>query len=273
MANAIDQVKAAIEKTRTDKADINFNKPVSRGDFRTVVIDFQSEMAKALPVHLKNNAERYARQALTLFNNNPKLRECTGISLLSALMRVTEIGLDLSPALGEAYIIPYGSTATVQLGYRGVLKLIHRSGKIKNISAHVVHENDHFEYEYGFNINLKHVPAKGDRGQRIYVYAIAMYGDGGRDLEVWSWDDVMAHGRKFSKGFNGSSSPWKTATDAMAEKTLILALWKRLPIEIEIGRALAIDNSSLSNEAEIKNIQSESDILDITVDAMEINNE
>lgn len=284
MSAAIDQVKNALNNIKnedrpspTTKPKSDYNKALATQEFSVVVNKFQGEIAKALPSHLKANAERYARQALTLFSENPKLQQCTGISLLSALMRVSELGLDLSQALGEVYIIPYNNrnqmVANVQLGYRGVLKLMHRSGKIKNISAHVVYENDEFSYQYGFQIDLKHIPAKGERGARTHVYAVAMYGDGGRDLEVWTWDEVMAHAQKFSKGFSYASSPWQTATNAMAEKTLILALWKRLPLEIEVSRALAVDNSSVSNADAINKITEPSDILDVAGDPIEITDE
>jgi len=92
------------------------------------------EMAKALPSHL--NPERMMRLALTVINRNPKLLECTPASLIGVVMTTNSLGLELSPELGQAYIIPFKNnkqkttTATLIVGYRGLLNLIRNTIRI-----------------------------------------------------------------------------------------------------------------------------------------------
>ena len=61
-------------------------KPLDKNEFSVVVQGFKEQIALALPVHLKRNAEKYARQALTLFSENPKLQQANPITILSALL-------------------------------------------------------------------------------------------------------------------------------------------------------------------------------------------
>lgn len=81
-----------------------------------LIARMKGEMAKALPMHLKRNAERYARIAMTLIRENPTLASCDAYSLLGALMTGTALGLDPSPQLGQFYIVPYGRKAVFILG-------------------------------------------------------------------------------------------------------------------------------------------------------------
>ena len=127
------------------------------------------EIQRALPKHL--DADRIARIALTEMRKNPKLLSCSNTSLLGAIMTSAQLGLEPG-ALGHVYLIPYYNSKTksmevqLQIGYKGMLDLVRRSGEITSISAHTVHENDEFEFEYGLNEKLRHIPnMSGDRGE------------------------------------------------------------------------------------------------------------
>lgn len=106
MANnaANDKAKAAIAAINQK---VSAGAPLKVNEFKSVVGGFKSQIEAALPVHLKKNAEKYARQALTLFSENPKLQQAAPITILSALMKASSLGLDLNPQLGQCYIIPY----------------------------------------------------------------------------------------------------------------------------------------------------------------------
>ena len=43
-------------------------KPLDKQEFSMVVQGFKEQISLALPMHLKKNAEKYSRQALTLFS-------------------------------------------------------------------------------------------------------------------------------------------------------------------------------------------------------------
>ena len=74
-----------------------------------------------------------------LVYRTPKLQECTRDSIFSSILQASELGLDLSPPMGEGYLIPrWNGRAKVlecqfQPGYRGLVALARRSGEIAMI--------------------------------------------------------------------------------------------------------------------------------------------
>lgn len=237
------------------------NRPTDQKGLNAVVVRMQTEIARALPAHLKNNAERYGRQLITLYQSNRNLQSCSLGSQLGALMTAAALGLELSPTLGQCYIIPYKGVAQFQLGYKGAIDLAMRSGRIARIYADVVHEKDTFEYSKGLHGKLIHEDAPfEDRGEVTHVYALAEFTNGGYAFDVWTKARVVAHAKKFSRAYN--TGPWQTDWDAMARKTLIMAIWKYLPISTDLQAAFASDNSvrEISNA---NDINSERDVLDM----------
>lgn len=204
----------------------------------------QAQIAMALPSHLKHNAERYARIAITLIRSNPKLADCSATSILGALMTSVALGLDPTPALGQCALVPYAGVATLQIMYQGLIDLAHRSDRIKTIYAKEVFERDEFSYEFGLEPRLIHKPCGlEDPGPVIYYYAVALLTNGGYAFEVMSQAQVTAHGKKYSKSYNKSDSGWQTAPVAMGKKTLVRQISKYLPKCIELARALAQDGT------------------------------
>ena len=122
----------------------------------------EPEIKKALPSVI--TPERFTRMVFTALSSTPKLQQCTPQSFLGAMMQAAQLGLEPNTPVGQAYLIPYGNVCQFQLGYKGLLDLAYRSGEIKDIQAHEVHENDEFEYELGLEPKLKHIPAMSNRG-------------------------------------------------------------------------------------------------------------
>ena len=59
-------------------------------------------------------------------------------SLMSAIVKASQLGLEVGSAMGHAYLVPYKTEATLIIGYRGMLALARRSGEIQSITARVV---------------------------------------------------------------------------------------------------------------------------------------
>lgn len=128
-----------------------------------------------------------------------------------------------------------------QLGYKGLLDLAYRSGEISVIQAHVVYSEDQFSYSFGLKPELKHIPASGERGEPVYVYAIFHTKDGGYGFEVCSIDDIRAHAQRYSKSFQ--NGPWQTNFEEMAKKTVLKRVLKYAPLKSEFLRELAQDET------------------------------
>jgi recombination protein RecT len=198
----------------------------------------------ALPKHL--TPERMIRVALTAFNQNPALQECSAISIVGCVIQAAQLGLELTGPLGQAYMVPYNNKHTgqkeaqFQTGYRGLMDLAYRSGRVETFAARVVYANDAFAYRYGTKPRIEHTPTMSEPGEPVAVYAVLNLKGGAFDFEVMSKAQIDAHQKRYSKQ-NGQYSPWATAWEEMAKKTVIRRLAKRAPVSIEIQRAAVLD--------------------------------
>lgn len=199
---------------------------------KDLVQQMEGQFAKALPKVI--TPDRFTRIALTALSSNPNLMECDRNSFLGALMNAAQLGLEPNTPLGQAYLIPYKNTkrgiteCQFQIGYKGLLDLAYRSGEVATVQAQIVYENDKFEYELGLEPKLVHIPADGERGAAVRVYAVFKLKNGGYSFEVMSMDDVKRHAQKYSKAF--SSGPWQTNFEEMAKKTVLKKVLKYAPI-------------------------------------------
>jgi recombination protein RecT len=207
------------------------------------VVSMQGEIAKALPKVM--TPERFTRIALSAISSNKKLAECTPQSFLAAMMNAAQLGLEPNTPLGQAYLIPYKSACTFQLGYKGLIDLAYRSGEVKTIMAQTVYENDEFDFEFGLTPKLHHVPAKSNRGNPVWFYAVFKTVNGGEGFEVMSVEDVKAHAKKYSKSY--SDGPWQTNFEEMAKKTVLKKALKYAPIKTEFVRQIETDETIKSD--------------------------
>ncbi|MBW1723713.1 MAG: recombinase RecT [Deltaproteobacteria bacterium] len=166
---------------------------------RDLLAKSKGQIAAALPRHL--TPDRMLRIAMTSIQSNYRLMECDPKS-------------------------------------RGFLDLARRSGQVITLYAHVVHENDEWDFEYGLEPTLHHKPTKDDPGEMVGAYAVVRLKDGGYDFE-WMWRREIDAIRRSSKA--AGDGPWVTHYEEMAKKTVIRRLAKRLPLSIEFQRAAVAD--------------------------------
>lgn len=209
----------------------------------------EPEIKKALPEVI--TPERFTRMALSALNTTPKLKECTQMSFLAALMNAAQLGLEPNTPLGQAYLIPYNNKGTMecqfQIGYKGMIDLSYRNPQMQIIQAQAVYGNDEFEYELGLNPKLVHRPAVGDRGEVKLFYGLFKLTNGGFGFEVMSKNDIDNFAREYSKAFDSSFSPWKNNYIGMAKKTVIKQALKFAPLKADFRRALSSDET-IKNE-------------------------
>ncbi|MGP1594749.1 MAG: recombinase RecT [Treponema sp.] len=221
-------------------------KQTVQGSLREMILRSIDMFKMALPKHI--TPERMMRIAMTAVTKNPQLAACTQASFFGSVLTAAQLGLEVNTPLGHAYLIPYKNECQFQLGYQGVLELAYRSGKFKRIKAVVVHEGDKFSYCYGINPVLKHIQ-KGDEGKNpTHVYALYELKNGGYDFEVWDWNRIQAHAKKYSKSYSDSRSSWQTAPEEMAKKTVLAKLLKYAPRSIELASAIQKDGGIIQNE-------------------------
>ncbi|MGW8374289.1 recombinase RecT [Streptomyces sp. ODS28] len=209
------------------------------------VESMRGELARALPEHI--SPDRVARIALTELRRVRHLSECTQASFGGALMTCAQLGLEPGGALGEAYLLPFynreAGAYEVQLviGYQGMIRLFWQHPLAAGLDTQTVYAGDEFDYAYGLDPVLRHVPSmSADRGQPVAYYAVARLKNGGSAFVVLSPGDVE---RIRQRSTAKSSGPWRTDYDAMAKKTTVRQLFKLLPKSAELAHAVAHDGS------------------------------
>lgn len=243
-------------------------------DPRIGAIKLQLEKGKALiaqvaPKHL--TADRMVRLAMLAVSKQPKLAECSGMSILKSMMVASELGLEPGGALGHGYLVPYRVNQAKRgeparwvnecqfiAGYRGLAKLARNSGEIEIVEAHPVYPGDKFVVRRGTVSELVHEPdymSGEDRGDKaVCYYALARYKSGAVQFEVMTRAQIEQIMR--STQSKGEYGPWLDHFDEQARKTCIRRLAKSLPLESEkhkdLLRALEVSDARDDGDADIE---------------------
>lgn len=228
------------------------------------------QFATALPKHI--NTDRFVRIAITTIRQNPKLAKCSQESLLGALMVSAQLGLEPG-TLGQCYLIPFENKklgkveCQFQIGYKGLIELLRRSGQLSDIYSYVVYENDDFEITYGLSRDLKHKPNFSDRGEIIGFYAVAILKDGAKAFEYMTKEEIIKHEEKYRKG-SYKNDVWNKNFEEMAQKTVVKKLLKWLPVSVEFLENIEKDDKSFKvvdtkNAEDIEIIESDGDIINV----------
>lgn len=211
---------------------------------RTMLEKSKDQIQLALPRHM--TAERMVRVAMTAVQRQPKLMECTPLSVVGAVVEASQLGLEPDGILGQAYLVPYFNNKTkafeaqLQPGYRGLIALARRSGEISTLYAELVYEADKFKIAKGDSPSLRHEPNydAADRGKIRGAYAVVIYKDGGKDFEYMPMSELEKIKNQSKAQQFG---PWQTHPEEMYRKCPIRRLAKRLPLSPEFQRAAVLD--------------------------------
>ncbi len=204
-----------------------------------------AHMAALLPAHISvDRMKSLIRQAVT---RNPDLLRATRSSLFQAMLTSVQLGLSPDGLLGEAYLIPFktqggDTTLTFIPGYKGLVKLALRSGKVARIEAHVVYESDQFDFAMGTDPFVTHRWGPEERKDSTmegitHFYAVAFYADGTKQFEVMTLEQVggIMDRAKASRG------PWQTDPVQMGRKTVVRRLCNLLPLSPDLETALRLE--------------------------------
>ena len=231
---------------KTKETQIQRQQARPQDGIQAMLRDRWPQIQAVMPRHM--SSERLFQLAVSSINHTPQLLEATPETILACVMKCSALGLEPSAVdgLGRAYILPYRNRkagiveAQFVLGYKGMLELCRNSGELKSIEARAVHEGDTFEFEYGLNETLRHIPC-ANGGPMTHVYCVAKFKDGGHYIDVMTKDEVDAI-RKRSKA--SQSGPWVTDYEAMARKTVIRRAFPYLPVSVEAQEAAAADETT-----------------------------
>lgn len=188
--------------------------------------------------------ERIIKGFMSAATRTPNLLKCTQTSILNAVLTSVSLGLEIGRPRGGMYVIPFFNSKIKQYeavavpDYRGLMQLAYNSGKVDVIESRLVYANDHFEFSYGTETFVRHMPTKDTRGKLEWVYAVAHMKEGRPAFEVMNMADIEEHRQRSRAKDEG---PWKTDFPAMARKTVIKVLCNLLPQSQDDVLARAIE--------------------------------
>lgn len=189
--------------------------------------------------------------AMQIFQNSPTLQGCDPQSILNAVVNVARTSVTLNPVMRLAYLVPRKGKCVLDFSYMGLVAMLRDNNCIKSISAHIVYEDEDFDYDVAYN-KISHKPSYAkteeqhkSRG-RIGCYSRATLPNGEVVFEfmpMWEIEKV----KRLSEGSSSKYSAWQTWEEEMIKKVVIKRHFKMLisgnPSEA-LATALQVENEN-----------------------------
>lgn len=212
---------------------------------------------------LGKNSGAFLSSIISLVGQSKALQSCHPQSVMACAAQAASLGFSLNQAIGDCYLVPYGNTATFQMGYKGIIQLFLRSKQAKSCIMTPCLEGEINDWNR-FTETFTPGPAVSDKV--VGYYASFELTNGFRKATYWTRDEVIKHAKTFSKAYNSKSSPWQNEAmfDAMACKTVLLSIIRvYAPKSIEFQEAIASDGHALD-------LDDNGDVIDLSFDAVEV---
>ena len=217
---------------------------------------------------LKDNAGAFMSSMIDLYNGDKGLQACNPEAVALECVKAAALNLPIVKSLGFAYVVAYGSTPTFIVGYKGLIQLAQRSGLYKTLNADKVFEGELVgKDKLSGMIDLS---GEATSDKVIGYFAYFKLTNGFEKILFMTKEQIDAYAKKYSKTFNSEYSPWKTAYDEMAQKTVLRRLiGKYGPMTTEIMNALEGEDTIQSTEREIEE-NANKDVIDISAEPIDI---
>jgi recombination protein RecT len=231
---------------------------------------------------LKDNAGAFLASVVSAVKGNNQLQKCDPGSVMKSAFVAAALKLPVDPNLGFSYIVPYKSSAQLQIGWKGFVQLAIRSGQYKNIHVAEVY-SDELDYYNPITGEIKFTDLKTwdqryKAGSTPCGYYARIELVSGFVKESFMTDREMnIHAEKFSMSYKydlknrKNSSVWSTDFSSMAKKTILKMLLSKFGIlstdmqtavvKDQTGDGEYIDNKNV--ETEIQDNANQGEIIDI----------
>lgn len=215
-------------------------------------------------------AASFTSTLISIVNGSYQLQKCDPASIISAALRGE--GMNLSLALGQYSVVPYGTTANYQLSYKGLAQLATRSGQYKDFGVFDVREG---EYMGSDRRTRQPVIEWKDDDERENLPLAGFYGfyelqNGFFKAVYWSHEKILNHADRYSKAFSKAKyeqllegklpkadadklrngSPWydeplSEAHQKMCKKTVLIQMLGdgTAPLSLEMQSAIKEDRA------------------------------
>lgn len=195
--------------------------------------------------------EKLLKLVFVAYGQTPQLAQCAPISVINSVFAACQVGLEFNTLRGHGWLVPRWNGRTKRMecqfqpGYRGLMDLAYRSGKINTINSALVYDGDEFDYSEGTNPHIDYRRnLKGEQGEWYAVYSIVHPTAGPPFTHIMRRDEVLAirdrcAPRNKKKDIVG---PWVDWEEAMALKTCIKPPLKLAPCSVDLAVAIGLDD-------------------------------
>lgn len=188
-----------------------------------------------------NKAAQFVSSLAQLVYANRQLQACSFESIMASAIQAAALDLAIDTNLGQAFIIPYGSEARFQIGYKGYTQLALRTGMYEMLNVAHAMEGE-ITVVNRFTGELRFSEPTSDQAAGVVAYLKLI--NGFQHFEYWTLARIEAHAKKFSKSYGKASSGWTTNPEAMQKKTVLLDLLRHYGVmSIEMRQALAAETA------------------------------
>jgi recombination protein RecT len=210
-------------------------------------------LAGSLPQGAMDPQRMYTLSCMAI-ERVPALLDCTVISVVRGILNAAQLGLDPTGLGGQAYLIPRKNKRTgmmeanFEIGYRGYINLMTRSGRVIKVVARLVRENDRFQLLCGSEERLVHAPCTdSDPGKLESCYAVATFANGMTQFEFMQLADVYKI-RNQSQAYQAGVGPWIDHEEEMIRKTVTKKLAKYVPSDPGLDFGMTADDAAETGE-------------------------
>lgn len=216
----------------------------------------------------KTNSQRFIASIVSAVQQTPALANCSQKSILNCALLGETFQLSPSSQFGQYFMVPYNNKNTMeavfQLGYKGYVQMAIRSGEYEKITVIPIKEGELKKWDAldeEIEVELMTDEVKREKAKTVGYYGMFKLRNGFKKSMYWTYDKMLAHAEKYSKGFAAKKGYtfWEKDFDSMACKTLIRQLISKWGVmSTEMQRAYKADMAVITSD--IKDSNSDFDV-------------
>ncbi|HEK2026333.1 TPA: recombinase RecT [Proteus mirabilis] len=197
--------------------------------------------------------KRESEFAMQIFANNDYLANVAVnnlVSVRSAIMNVSAIGISLNPAQKLAYLVPRDKKVCLDISYMGLMHIAQQSQAIKWCQSSIVRQNDNFQLtsiDTAPHHEYNAFATQEQRGEIVGAYTVVKTEDGDYLTHTMAIADIYAI-RDRSTAWKAwiskkKSCPWVTDEEQMILKTVVKQAAKYWPRRERLDKAIDYVNT------------------------------
>lgn len=188
---------------------------------------------------LGDRSQAFITSVLQIVSSSEILKKCTPASIVSCAMTAATLDLPINNTIGHAYIVPFGTNASLIIGYKGLAQLARRSGQYVKLEAMPIYDGQLVAED---PIN-GHKWDWSKKSNKIIGYFAFYKLKSGEIHELYmTTEQIHAHAKKYSKTYGNKNGAWATNEKEMSEKTVFrILLSKGAPMAIQYEKAFETD--------------------------------